>query len=68
MENKRSYIGDGVYVTYDGYHIKLKCDCMSEPNTIGMEPMVIQNLMRFIETCFDVSIKVEKNKEVKSED
>lgn len=43
----RIYLGDGVYAEYDGYQIKLICDCMSEPNAIYLEPEVLARLNIF---------------------
>ena len=42
--NQESYLGDGVYVTFDGYQIGLRCDCMSVPNTIFLEPEMLMKL------------------------
>lgn len=46
------YIGDGVYVSYDGYHYTL--DLRAQPPTtpitkIVMEPVVMREFKRFID-------------------
>lgn len=44
----RDYIGDGVYVEYDGYAIWLKANDIDKPtDTICLEPEVIDALIRF---------------------
>lgn len=47
MEHDKTYLGDGVYASFDGWQIKLTCDCMSEPNAIFLEPGMIQKLNIF---------------------
>ncbi len=44
------YIGDGVYVTYDGFCVTLTTENgISIQNTIVLEPVVIESLVRFLE-------------------
>lgn len=42
--NNQIYLGDGVYASFDGYQVGLRCDCMSVPNTIFLEPEVLIRL------------------------
>jgi hypothetical protein len=44
------YIGDGVYVNFDGYHIWLRAD----NNNIGLEPEVLKAL-------FDYNLQLRKD-------
>lgn len=43
--SEESYIGDGVYATFDGYHILLRAD----ENRIGLEPEVMDRLFNYEE-------------------
>jgi hypothetical protein len=36
-ENKEHYLGDGVYVSFDGYQLALRAESLT-PNTIYLEP------------------------------
>lgn len=41
------YIGDGVYVSYDGYHIWLDTRAQEPVNRIAMEPAVWDQLIQY---------------------
>jgi hypothetical protein len=48
----KRYIGDGVYVSYDGFSITLTTENWTEViNTIVLEPEVVGGLERFIKDC-----------------
>jgi hypothetical protein len=56
-EKKWQYLGDGVYVKYDGYGIWLHANSHDNPtDRIYLEPQVFDSLNRFVE-----KIKKEKN-------
>jgi len=61
---KQIYLGDGVFASYDGYNMKLKCDCMSELNTIILEPEILESLIRHIANCYKLNIVVTKRKDI----
>lgn len=42
------YIGDGVYVRFDGYHIWLAANDISN-ETVALEPAVFAGLLRYAE-------------------
>ena len=45
---EEEYIGDGVYVSFDGYHIKIQVnDYRSEPVVVVLEPQVMDALIAF---------------------
>jgi hypothetical protein len=49
MKNVTDYIGDGVYVVWDGVGIELRANSHDCPtDTIYLEPKVIDNLNIFI--------------------
>ncbi len=51
-EKPNVYLGDGVYATFDGWMIAVKCNCMSEPNTIFLEPQVMERLIEFYKSIY----------------
>ncbi len=50
MENKNKvYLGDGVYISFDGYQLCLTTeDGISATNTIYMEPEVLRSLEDYV--------------------
>lgn len=46
----KSYLGDAVYASYDGYYIKLTTeDGRDETNVIILDPEVLTAFVRFVE-------------------
>lgn len=46
------YIGDGVYVRFDGYGIELRANDPRHPtDTVYLEPNVYAGLTRFTQRC-----------------
>jgi hypothetical protein len=46
----KSYIGDGVYVGHDGYHVWLYTDNgITVTNKIALDPEVLSNFLHWIE-------------------
>lgn len=41
------YIGDGVYASFDGYHIILDLRAQDNTTRIALEPPVLDELLRF---------------------
>lgn len=49
-ENDKQYLGDGVYVDFDGYMLILTTeDGIRVLNKIYLEPAVYENLIRYVE-------------------
>ena len=44
----QEYLGDAVYVSFDGYQLRLKCEAMSEAGVIYLEPEVWARLENFV--------------------
>jgi len=42
-----TYLGDGVYATYDGYHIVLDLRGQDSTTRIALEPSVLEALFMF---------------------
>ncbi len=41
--NKKTYLGDGAFVRFDGYHVLLTTeDGISETNRVALDPEVLQ--------------------------
>jgi len=54
----KSYLGDGVYVDYDGYHIILTTENgITATNTIYLEWEVYQNLLKNINIMIELRKK-----------
>jgi len=52
----KDYLGDGVYVEYDGFHFKLMAnDHINPSDTIYLEHGVLAALNRFAERTSEVS-------------
>lgn len=48
---KHHYLGDAVYVEFNGYHVKLTTfDGIEDTNTIYLEPEVLDALLMFIKS------------------
>ncbi len=57
----KQYLGDSVYVYYDGYHVVLTTDNGEGPtNTIYCEPSVLDALIRYNEDLKEAIGKLAK--------
>ena len=55
---KYDYLGDGLYVQFDGYQLALKANHHEYPtDTVYMEPQVWGNLVKFVERLKDKEIE-----------
>jgi hypothetical protein len=58
MSTKQDYIGDGVYVEYDGFSYILKAnDSVFPSDTIVLEPDVFNSLLKFIDNCKNAKLE-----------
>jgi hypothetical protein len=60
MQSKKEYIGDSVYVSFDGYHIVLTTEngLPGDPsNTIALEPSVFKSLCEYEKRLYARKIK-----------
>lgn len=46
-EHEERYIGDGVYASYDGYHVILDLRAQDSTTRIALEPPVFDALLRY---------------------
>lgn len=49
-EEHSRYLGDGVYASYDGYHIWLRTDRYGTEHKIALEPHVLYALSEYVMT------------------
>lgn len=55
MPDNETYIGDGVYASFDGYQIQLRAPRGSRDENVFLEPSVYRELMAFGEKCWPSS-------------
>ncbi len=48
-----SYLGDGVYASYDGWHIILDLRAQDSCTRIALEPSVMTSLEGFRDRCYE---------------
>lgn len=41
------YLGDGVYATFDGWHIRLHVGSHESPSVVALEPEVLEALNKY---------------------
>lgn len=46
-DDEPRYLGDGVYATFDGYHIWLRAQGATHQNAIALEPAVFDALLQY---------------------
>jgi hypothetical protein len=47
MDREPRYLGDGVYATFDGYHIWLRAQGVAHENLVALEPAVFAALLKY---------------------
>ncbi len=63
LMQKKQYIGDGVYIHFDGYHFILETsDGTHTTNRIGLEPEVITAFLKYRENLYKNHEKIEEPK------
>ncbi len=63
MDNNDKYLGDGVYASYDGYHIWLAAN-HHENKVVALEPEVFDSLIKYREELM-LKIKNERYDKIK---
>jgi hypothetical protein len=46
-EERNRYIGDGVYASFDGWHVWLRTERDGALHAIALEPLVFDSLLQF---------------------
>ncbi len=50
MKDEKEYLGDGAYVTFDGYHIVLTAENgIRATDTVALEPEVLNRFIDYVE-------------------
>lgn len=52
MRTDETYLGDGLYASFDGYMIRLRAPRMEGDHWVGLEPKVLTEFMKFAATCW----------------
>jgi hypothetical protein len=52
-----TYLGDGLYVSYDGWMIKLRAPRDGENHWVGLEPEVLAEFLRYVDTLRKESLQ-----------
>jgi len=59
-EREHEYLGDGVYASFDGYHIWLRTGSHDSPGRIALEPAVFAALVRYERRVWNVQEQAKK--------
>ena len=58
---EKVYLGDGAYISYDGYHIVLTTEHGTyTQNRICLDPKVLETFMSYLEEALNLKITVTK--------
>jgi hypothetical protein len=57
MNDGETYLGDGLYVSYDGWMIKLRAPRGGENHWVGLEPEVLVEFLRYVDTLRKESLQ-----------
>lgn len=63
MENKSTYLGDGLYCFFEHGQFELRANNPDNPtDTVYLDGSVFKNFLRFAEKIYNVKIQIKKNK------
>ena len=51
-EQNETYLGDGVYASYDGFQIRLRAPRMEGDHEVFLEPLTLSSLLRYAKIVF----------------
>lgn len=58
--NEQTYIGDGLYASYDGLMFELSAERDNGRHYVFLEPQVVDAFLRFVEQKWNVTITVKE--------
>jgi hypothetical protein len=59
---KKTYLGDGLYAQFDGYHFLLSCIRENGENMVGLDPPVFDAFLKYRKECYQDAENIEKEK------
>lgn len=59
---KETYLGDGLYASFDGYHIILRAPRGYEDHHVALEPLVFDALLEYRERVYADAKQIEPDK------
>jgi len=62
MEKEESYLGDGLYVSFDGWQIILRAPRHHGDHYVALEPATFRNLLEYIANRVDLKKHMEKGR------
>jgi len=61
VNTDQEYIGDGVYASFDGYHIWLRTERDDVVHTIALEPQVLEALVTYRHRLIEKYMRKDKH-------
>jgi len=58
---QETYLGDGLYAKFDGYHIVLRAPREEEDHWVALEPNVFENLLEYRKKLYEDAEKLTDN-------
>lgn len=59
--SQKEYLGDGLYVEFDGFHFILSTERENGIHWVGLEPSVFDELIRHRKQVYEDAEKIEKD-------
>lgn len=60
MNKSEAYLGDGLYVSDDGFQFRLRAPRLDGDHEVYLDPEVMRNFMNFVEKSRGLKIEVTK--------
>ena len=54
MTSDETYLGDGLYASFDGYQVRLRAPRVGGDHAVFLEPVVLRALSDYVKTLGDV--------------
>lgn len=61
--NKETYLGDGLYASFDGYHVILRAPKLDGDHRVALEPPVLKAFERYV-----VQLEADKAEWIKAQE
>ena len=50
MDKAETYLGDGLYASYDGWMVTLRAPRLDGDHWVGLEPATLRTLLRYLKS------------------